>query len=122
MKDEELLKTLKEVYGKDLLCVIKFGSSIHTSTAEDIDILVVAKHLREIPKIGKYSILQLTPREFVENITEKSPLFVGIALMGYEVLYGKKFFYKWLPALLNRIEKEDIVYKAGRVYRLYERG
>ncbi len=43
-------------------------------------------------------------------------------LMGYKVIYGENFFYKWLPALTNRLSGKEIVYKGGKVYRVVRGG
>ncbi len=118
MKDQEIIKTLKHIYGKNLICIVRFGSSLSKENPEDIDLIVVVRKTKKLPKIKNLSIIQLTPKQFLENITEKSPLFVGMYLTGYKVLYGKSFFYKYLPALENRISKKDVIYKQGRIYKM----
>ncbi len=118
MDDREIVKHLKVIYGKDLVSAIRFGSSLFKEKPGDVDLIVIVKKPKKSPKIKNLSILQLTPKQFVENLAEKSPTLVGMYLMGYKVLYGKHFFYKYLPALANRISRKDVIYKGGRIYKM----
>ena len=103
--------------GENLVSVIQFGSSVYgKEKPEDIDILVITeKPVKEDLSFNNYSILLLTKKDFLRNILEKSPLLVGLILMGYKVLYDKdNFSYTYLPAILNRLSREDLIYKKGR--------
>ena len=116
----ELIQYLKQKLGDNLVSIIQFGSSIYgKENPEDIDILVITENpVYEDLSFDRYSIIVLTKKDFVRNILEESPLLIGIVLMGYKVLYDKNnFFYTYLPAILNRISREDLIYKRGKIYR-----
>jgi len=116
---EYLKKELKD----NLIAIIQFGSSINSDKYEDIDLMIVTEKPVEIKfpdkLIKKYRVspLFLTKKDFAINCIEKSPLFVGMLLSGFKIHYGTNFVYKWLPALINRMNRYDVLYHKHGVKR-----
>ncbi len=103
---EDVLNYLKRNLGNNLVGVIQFGSSVYGEKHNDTDLMII---------IEKPAKLVITKKDFAINCIEKSPLFVGMLLSGFKVLHGENFVYKWLPALINRMKKSDVLYHKHRV-------
>jgi len=117
---KEIVNYLKNELKDNLISVVLFGSFLRKEEPEDIDILVI---VNEYPDkelyFGKCSFLVLSKKDFVKNCVEATPLIKGIVLTGYKILYDPySFFSKWIVATINRIKKEDLVYKEGYIYKL----
>ena len=118
---EDIVDFLKNKLKKNLVAIIQFGSSVYNDKHEDTDLMIVVNKPTKINfpdhLIKKYRLspIIITKRDFAVNCIEKSPLFVGMIISGFKILYGHNFVYKWLPALINRMNKTDILYHKHRV-------
>jgi len=119
----------KKKFRKDLVSIILFGSYAKGNWKEysDVDLLIIVdkklplfkerfKLLEDITSkiIEKYYLRLFPIITSVDELNPKylNPLILGI-LTGHKVLFGKKFWNKYLSKLKNTIEELDPIYIEG---------
>lgn len=125
---EEFVKSCEKQFGKNLECIVLFGSYARGTAAQgsDIDILVIAKNLPKnmferlnlmddfiMNAIKKYYVrimpLFYEPDEF---FNEKNMLLYGV-LTGYNILFGESEWNNYLASVKSTIEEINPEYIEG---------
>lgn len=134
---EEFVKGCKEQFGKNLACIVLFGSYARGNYREtsDIDLLVIARGLPEGLErrekvldgienrfLEKHHVsvqaILTTPEELEWHAKWPNPLFYGI-LLGYKVLYNSGFFEGIIGIVKKKVrEKKPIYVEGGREWKL----
>ena len=137
---EEFVGECKKKFKENLVSIVLFGSYARGEFKEesDVDLLVI---LNELPdswkertklfeglvdeiwkKYKKYiEIIPLTKEETLENLKDKTPLFLTF-LLGMKVLYDSEFFTPEFRKFASEVSKDEFIYvdKEDREWRLKE--